>query len=375
MAKFDTMRVGLVGCGNISNAYFNTLTGKFRGAEIVACADLDPERAKAAAGAIGDDKKLKRPNVKAVTLDEMYADPSIEMILNLTIPQAHHPVGMRALAAGKHVYSEKPFAVTRKQGKELLATAAAKKLRTGTAADTFLGAGVQTARKLIDDGWIGKIVSATAYMCCHGHESWHPDPEFYYKVGGGPLFDMGPYYLGALVNLIGPVHSVVAMGAPSFPTRTITSAKKYGQVVDVEVNTHISSSLQFDSGAIATMIMSFDVWKHTLPCIEIHGTQGSLSVPDPNGFGGDVKVCRARAEWSSVPHAFPENARGMGVIDMAAGIRLRRPHRASGELGYHILDIMTAIEDSSRKKRAIEIESTCEQPAALPMGLMPGCAV
>ncbi len=375
MTHSDPMKVGLVGCGNISNAYFNSLTGTFKGAEIVACADLDPERAKAAAAATDKENTPTRPNVSPVTLDELYADPAIELILNLTIPQAHHPVGMQALGAGKHVYSEKPFAVTREEGKELLATAAAQNLRTGSAADTFLGAGVQTARKLVDDGWIGDVVSATAYMCGHGHESWHPDPEFYYKVGGGPLFDMGPYYLGALVNLIGPVQSVAAMGAKSFATRTITSAKKYGQTVDVEVNTHLSSSLQFGNGAIGTMIMSFDIWKHTLPCIEIHGTEGSMSVPDPNAFGGDVRVCRAGGDWCSMPHAFPVNSRGMGVIDMAAGIREGRAHRASGELGYHILDVMTAIEDSSREKRAIELESTCDQPAALPMGLLPGCAV
>ncbi|MDA1044289.1 MAG: Gfo/Idh/MocA family oxidoreductase [Verrucomicrobia bacterium] len=374
MKKTKPTQIGIVGCGNISGIYFSNLTGKFAGAEVVACADLDPSRAEAVANAKTEDGKRKYPNLKAMPLKDIYAHSEIEIILNLTIPKAHHPVGMQALKSGKHVYGEKPFAVSRKEGLELLETAKAKGLRTGSAADTFLGAGVQTARKLIDDGWIGDVIAATAFMCCHGHESWHPDPEFYYQKGGGPLFDMGPYYLAALMNLIGPIQAVACMSAKSFDQRTITSQKKYGTKVDVEVATHLSSSLQFHTGAIGTMIMSFDVWKHSLPNIEIHGTEGSLSVPDPNGFGGDVRLSRGGGEWKTVPHAFAnaDNARGIGVLDMAVGIREGRPHRASGELGYHILDVMTSIEESAAKGKAITLASTCDQPAPVPMGLISG---
>ena len=373
MAATEAMKVGIVGCGNISGIYFSNLTGKFPGAEVVACADLDPTRAEAVASTKKDDGELLYPNLKAISLDEMYADPDIELILNLTIPKAHHPVGMQALQNGKHVYGEKPFSVSREEGLELLETASAKGLRTGSAADTFLGAGIQTARKLIDDGWIGDVVSATAFMCCHGHESWHPDPEFYYQAGGGPLFDMGPYYLAALVNLVGPIQAVSCMSAKSFPQRTITSSKKYGNKVDVDVATHLSSNLKFHAGAIGTMIMSFDVWKQSVPSIEIHGTEGSMSVPDPNGFGGDVLVSRGGSGWQKVPLAFSnaDNSRGLGVVDMAVGIKEGRPHRASGELGYHILDVMTTIEESAAGGKALELASTCDQPAPMPMSLMP----
>jgi predicted dehydrogenase len=296
-------------------------------------------------------------------------------VLNLTIPRAHAEVGLAALNAGKNVYNEKPLAVRREDGQRMLETAKAKGLLVGGAPDTFLGAGIQTCRKLIDDGWIGEPVAATAFMVCHGHESWHPDPEFYYKVGGGPMFDMGPYYLTALVNLIGAVRCVSGSTRITFAERTITSQPKYGTKIEVEVPTHVAGLLDFANGAIGTIITSFDVWAGELPRIEIYGSAGSLSVPDPNTFGGPVRIRRAGStEWSEVPLAFgyADNSRGLGVADMASALQAGRSHRASGALTYHVLDIMHAVHDSSRDGRRVELTSACERPAPLPLGLLEG---
>jgi predicted dehydrogenase len=235
-----------------------------------------------------------------------------------------------------------------------------------------MGAGYQTCRKLIDDGWIGKPVAATAFMLCHGHESWHPAPDFYYQVGGGPMFDMGPYYLTALVSLMGPVRRVTGSTRITFPERTITSQPLHGTTIKVNTPTHIVGVLDFAQGAIATVVTSFDVWAAEVPRIEIYGTEGSLSAPDPNCFGGPIKVRRAGAgEWKEIPllYGYAENTRSIGVADMACAIKSGRPHRASGELTYHVLDIMHAIHDASKEGRHIDLASTCRQPAPLPLGL------
>ena len=252
--------------------------------------------------------------------------------------------------------------------------ARARGVRIGCAPDTFLGAGIQTCRKLIDDGWIGEPVAASAFMMCHGHESWHPDPEFYYKVGGGPMFDMGPYYLTALVALLGPVRRVTGATRITFPERLITSEPRHGTVIKVDVPTHVAGVLEFASGAIATIVTSFDVWHAELPRIEVYGAEGTLSVPDPNCFGGPVRLRRAGAsEWSDIPltHGYSENSRGIAVADMAYAIRSGRKHRASGELAYHVLDVMHAFHDAAREGCHVELESTCARPAPLPMGLAP----
>ncbi len=354
-------KVGVVGCGNICDIYLKNMTGLFsKQLEVVACADLDAERAKAKAAAYG---------VKAVDVAHMMVDPAIDIIVNLTIPKAHFDVAMQAVNAGKHVYSEKPLTLTREQGKALLAAARAKNLRIANAPDTVLGAAHQTCRKLIDDGVIGAPVAATAFMQCHGHESWHPDPEFYYQPGGGPMFDMGPYYVTALVNMFGPVRRVTGSARASFPTRTITSAKKNGTVIPVEVPTHVAGIMDFANGAIATIITTFDVWAATLPCIQVHGSKGSMQVPDPNGFGGEVKVWTVdKPEWTNVAltHPYPDNSRGLGVADMAAAIESGRPHSANGDLAYHVLDIMHAFHDASSQSRHITLESTCPLPAPQP---------
>jgi len=361
------VKVGVVGCGMISNAYFNGMK-QLDIIEVAACADLNLDAAKA--------KAEEHGVAKACTVDELMADPEIEIVLNLTVPKAHAPVCLKAIAAGKHVHVEKPFAVTREDGKKVLDAAKKKKVLTGCAPDTFLGGGIQTCRKLVDDGWIGQPVGASAFMLGHGPENWHVNPGFYFQVGGGPLFDMGPYYLTALINLMGPIVSVTASAGTSFKERLITAREKplYGTRLPVETPTHIVSALNFASGAIGNMVMSFDVWGSNLPRIEIYGTEGSLSVPDPNTFGGKVMVKRGLGEWSEVPysHCYTENMRGIGVADMAYAIRSGRENRSSGKLGYHVLDTMHSILDASEKKAWVKVESTCEKPAAFPLGLNPG---
>jgi predicted dehydrogenase len=359
-------KIGVIGCGNISGAYFKA--GKaLENLEIAACADLDVGRAKA--------KAMEHSIPKALSPEALLADPEVDIVVNLTIPHAHASVALAALNAGKHVYNEKPLAVSREDGRKMVDLAKAQGLRLGCAPDTFLGAGIQTCRKLIDDGWIGEPIGATAFMTCHGHESWHPDPDFYYQLGGGPMFDMGPYYLTALVNLMGPVKRVTGSARVTFPERLITSKPKAGTKIQVKVPTHVAGILDFASGAVGTILTSFDVWHAELPRIEIYGTEGTLSVPDPNSFGGPVRVRRADAkDWSPVPltHSYADNSRGLGVADMASAISSRRPHRANGDLAFHVLDIMHAFHDASRDGKHQELGSTCVRPAALPLGLREG---
>jgi predicted dehydrogenase len=362
----DKVTVGVIGCGNISGAYFKT-NQTFNFFDIVACADLDLARAQAQADEYGI--------AKACSVDELLADPDIGFIINLTIPAAHGPIMMQALEAGKSVYNEKPFAVTREEAQRAIALAHEKGLRVGSAPDTFLGGGHQTCRKLIDDGAIGEPVAATAFMVGHGPESWHPSPEFFYKVGGGPMFDMGPYYLTALVNLIGPVRRVTSSARITFPQRTITSQPLHGTKIQVDVPTHIAGVFDFHNGAIGTIIQSFDVWANHLPRVEVYGSEGTLCVPDPNTFGGPVLLRRAGDDdWNevSLTHGYSTNSRGIGMADMALAMQSGRPHRANGKLAYHVLDLMHAFHDASAQDRHILIESTCERPAPLPVGLQEG---
>jgi predicted dehydrogenase len=358
-------KIGIVGCGNISNIYLKS-NRVFENIQVLACADIDMARAQA---------KASENNIVAYTVEELLADPAIEIVVNLTIPAAHAEIATTALRAGKATYSEKPFALTRADGRALLDLASDKNLRIGCAPDTFLGGGLQTCRKLVDEGVIGEPVAATAFMMSHGHESWHPNPDFYYQKGGGPMFDMGPYYLTALVAIIGPVKRVTGATRVTFPERTITSQPKHGQTITVEVPTHVTGLLEFANGAIGTIIQTFDVWGANLPRLEIYGAEGSLSLPDPNTFGGPVRVrLKNKTEWEDVPlsHIYTENSRGLGVADMAAAIRTGRPHRASGELAFHILDIMQAIHEASDQGRHIDLTSTVTRPAMLPVGLRPG---
>jgi predicted dehydrogenase len=356
-------KVGIIGAGNISGIYLEN--GKvFDMIDIVAIADIDMDRARAQATKYGV--------AKACSVAELLADPEIEIVINLTIPAAHAEVAMQVVNAGKSVYNEKPLAAERADGKKLLELAKAKGVRVGCAPDTFLGGGIQTCRKLIDDGWIGQPVAAVAFMPSHGPESWHPNPGFFYQRGGGPMFDMGPYYLTTFVNLLGPVKRVTGSAQISFAERTVTNQWNYGDKLPVEIPTHIAGVLDFHSGAVGTIITSFDIWAAHLPRIEIYGSLGSLSVPDPNIFDGPVLIKRAGAkDWSEVPvsHGFTKNSRGLGVADMASAIRSGRQHRANGELAYHVLDLMHAFHDASREGKHILLESSCERPAALPLGL------
>ncbi len=362
----ESVKVGIIGCGNISAAYLRN-GETFEILDIVACADILVERAQERAAEYGV--------LKAYSPDELLADPEIEMVINLTIPAAHGEVGMQALEAGKHVYSEKPLAIRREDGRKLLETAHARGLRIGSAPDTFLGGGLQTCRKLIDDGEIGEPIAATAFMLGHGMEAWHPDPYFFYQPGAGPMFDMGPYYLTALAMLIGPVRRVTGSARITFPERTITSQPKHGEKIPVNTPTHIAGVMDFENGAIGTIITSFDVWASQLPRIEIYGTEGTLSVPDPNTFGGPVMIRRAQEkDWSEVPlaYGYTGNSRGLGAADMAHAIRSGRLHRANGEMAYHVLDLMHAFHDASDQDRHIQVESTCSRPASLPLDLPPG---
>jgi predicted dehydrogenase len=352
--------VGIVGCGVISEIYLKNLSAS-PGVTVVGVADLVPERAEARAEQFG---------VPAFGVDELLAHPAVEIILNLTIPSAHATLAMAAIAAGKSVYNEKPLTIEREDGGRLIEAAAQAGVRVGCAPDTFLGAGLQTCRAVLDAGEIGEPVAATAFMLGHGPESWHPDPAFFYRHGGGPLLDMGPYYLTALVGLLGPIRRVTGSARASFPTRTIGSAPKKGEVIPVEVPTHVAAVLDFAAGSIATLVTSFDVWASQTPRIELYGSAGSLSLPDPNTFGGPVRLRAAGADaWHEVPieRPYAQNSRGVGVTDMAAGIRLDRPHRASGELAFHVLDVMHAIVEASDTGRHVEIASTCPLPEPLPV--------
>jgi predicted dehydrogenase len=358
-------KVGVIGCGNISGIYLKRMQ-ELAPLQVAGCADMVMDKATA---------KAAEHKVPALTVEQLLADPTIEIVVNLTVPKAHYAVAMQALKAGKSVYDEKPLAAKREEGKELVTLAKQKKLLVGGAPDTFLGGGIQTCRKLIDDGWIGQPIGATAFMTCRGHESWHPDPEFYYEVGGGPLFDMGPYYLTALVFLMGPVRRVTGSARASFTERTITSKPKFGKKVKVETPTHIAGVLDFGSGAIGTILTSFDVWAAELPRIEIYGSEGSLSVPDPNGFGGPVRIRRpGDKDWREMPltHGYQENSRGLGVADMARALQTGRKPRASGDLCFHVLDIMHAVHEASAQGAHVILTSTCDQPAPLPLGLMDG---
>ena len=353
--------IGIVGIGNISKIYLDNLTGMFgKRVKVTSVTDIIFERAEKAAA----DYNLKAYRL----LDEMLNSGKVDIVLNITPPQSHYEVAIAVVNAGKHVYDEKPICTKREQAEHLLKTAAEKGVRVGGAPDTFLGAGLQTCRKLIDDGWIGKPVAATAVMMGHGPESWHPSPDFFYKDGGGPMFDMGPYYISALVSLLGPVVRVSGSARISMPTRTITNQSRYGEIINVDIPTHIAGVLDFACGTVGVLVTSFDVYSHSLPRIEIYGTEGTLQVPDPNTFGGPVLIRRFNdEEWSKIPllKSYPDNSRGLGITDMAEAIEENRPHRASSELTFHTLDIMHGIHEASASGKYYKVKSKCKQPAAL----------
>ncbi len=353
----EKMDVGIIGCGNISRTYMENIP-KFAGLRLKACADIDLDRA------ISRAQEFSIPH--AYSVEQLLADPTIRIVVNLTIPAAHAEVCLQALHAGKHVHVEKPLAVTREEGRDILELAKRKGLLVGCAPDTFLGGGLQTCRKLLDDGVIGTPVAATAFMMSGGHESWHPAPEFYYELGGGPMFDMGPYYLTSLIALLGPIERVTSSAKISFAERMITSQPKYGQMITVKTPTHIAGVIDFKQGAIATLVTSFDIKAGThLPNIEIYGTEGTLRVPDPNGFGGKIELLRKGSnEWEliSLTHPFADNSRGVGVADIARTLRTGEPQRSSGRLAYHVLEAMHGFHDASLEGKHYHMLSTCDRP-------------
>ncbi len=355
MNQSKPVNVGVIGCGVISDAYFRAMS-TLPILNVVACADLRIEAAQQSAEKWG---------ITPLTVPELLARPDIELILNLTTPQAHAAVTLAALQAGKHVHLEKPLALGREEGQKMLDAAAAHNLRIGCAPDTFLGGGLQTCRQLIDEGAIGQVVAGTAFMMNHGHEGWHQAPGFYYLAGGGPVFDMGPYYLTALIHLLGPVRQVSGMTSQAFAERT----DLHGNSLPVEVETHVAGTLEFHSGALITLVMSFDVWGHSNRPIELHGTTGSLQVPDPNTFGGPVAIrTMANSAWQDVPltHGYTDNMRGIGLADMAEAIAEKRPHRCHSDMAFHVLDVMVALHESAATGQHILLKSSCERPAPMP---------
>ncbi|MFD6448401.1 Gfo/Idh/MocA family protein [Promicromonospora sp. NPDC060204] len=356
------LKVGIVGVGAIAGQYLSTFE-RLDAVRLVAVADLDADRAKAVAAEQG---------VRALTVAELTTDPEVDLVLNLTIPAAHAEIALQAIAGGKHVYGEKPLAVTPAEARTVLDAARDAGVRVGCAPDTVLGTGVQTARKAIDDGAIGLPVAATATMTTPGHERWHPNPDFYYQPGGGPLLDMGPYYVTALVTLLGPVESVVGAASHTRVTRTIGSGPRAGEIVPVDVDTHVTGVLRHVSGALSTLVMSFDSVATRASNIEVHGQAGSLVVPDPNQFDGDVELHELGGTWQTLPPSagYRDAGRGYGVADLATtpdGV----PARADGELAYHVLEIMTALLAAADSGTSVGVESRCERPAAVPLSDAP----
>ena len=368
------MKIGLVGCGNISGIYLKNLTGVFGNAQIYACADLDAEKVKAAA------EKYGIPHI--MTLDEILACDEIGLVLNLTTPGSHYAISKRALLAGKHVYVEKPLALTYADGKELLALAEERGLYIGCAPDTFLGGGIQTCRKMLDDGWIGKPIAATAMVLGRGPEKWGQAP-FFYDYGAGPMLDLGPYYVTALVNFFGPAKSVTAITKKGSEFRTLGAevGETYKDIYKpfdrypVTVTTHLTGVIEFQSGVLATVIASFEAYAHNHPPIEIYGDEGTLLVPDPNTFGGPVKVFRhGENKWIEAPlsHIYTENSRSIGAADMAIALQTGRKHRCNGDLANHVLEIMLAFDKSSKLGKKVDLKTTCERPEPLQLGLEHG---
>ena len=353
------LRVGIVGIGNISGIYLKNLSS-YKSTTVVAVADIDKSRADAAAA--------EHSVPHSQTPEELFANPEVDLVLNLTIPAAHGPVAIDAVKAGKHVYNEKPLAINLDQARELNRLATEKGVRVGCAPDTFLGSGIQTAREALDAGVIGEPVAAQAFMLSRGPEGWHPSPEFFFKPGGGPMLDMGPYYLTALVNLLGPVRRTTGVSRASFKTRTVGSGPLKGNLIEVETPTHIVGAIEFAGGALGQITTSFDVYFGHMQPITIFGSEGTMLVPDPNNFAGDVKVRRHdESDWQVIEPRknFAQNSRGVGVLDIAVALEENRTHRANGELALHVLETMLSFSKASESGTHQLIETQLVRPAAL----------
>jgi predicted dehydrogenase len=391
-------KVAMIGVGAISGIYLKNITEVFKEIELVGLCDLIPGRAEKGLAFI---KEQQEKGIKCTTpkiykdMHEAFADPEVSVILNLTRPYEHYDVTKAALNAGKHVYEEKPLAVDMKEATELVELAKSKGLELGGAPDTFMGAGIQTARKAIDSGLIGDIVGADCAMICRGHEVWHPDPEFYYKRGGGPMLDMGPYYITALLNLLGEAKGVTGMTKRTFDNRTITSQPHFGTNVTVDVDTHLTGSIEFSNGAIATIVTTFDAFYTSQARFEVYGTEGTLVVPDPNTFGGPVLLFRredmvrgsmvdpalmkpeeitAYRHYRQLPllYDYRDNSRGIGLADMCKAIETGRGFRANYTQQLHVLEIMTSFSKSSESKKYIELETKFSRGKPMFNPVLPG---
>lgn len=358
----------MIGVGSISGIYLKNIAEVFSGLELVGVCDLVRERAEAAQQAYGIPKLYG-------TMEDAFADPDVEIILNLTRPHEHLAVSRGALLAGKHVYTEKPLGASLAEGRELMELAKRNGLLIGGAPDTFLGAGLQTCRRLIDDGYIGTPVGSAAFMICRGHETWHPDPAFYYQYGGGPMLDMGPYYVTAMVNLMGRIDRVMSASRRAFDARMITSLPRRGTAVDVDVSTYVAGTAIYDSGAIGTLFVTFDVHYPTQARFEVYGSEGTLIVPDPNTFGGPILLYRP--EEGAMREAplcadYADNSRALGLADMAQAIRSGRPARAGAQQVFHVLEAMEGFERSSREAAWVSLASPYQRPAPMKKAQIPG---
>lgn len=383
----EKTKVGIIGCGNISDLYFHNLTHRFGDdIEVISCSDIYLKKAE---------MQAKKYGVSRVySVEDMLNDSDVEIVINITVPQAHTEINRAAIKAGKHVFCEKPLALTFEEAKETVRLAEEHHVQIACAPDTFLGAGIQTCRQLLDEGWIGHVTAGTANFVWPGHEIWHPSPAFYYKKGAGPMFDMGPYYIAALVAMLGPVKKLTAMVSRARDMRTITSKPFFGQKIDVEVPTHYSGLLEFCNGTIITVNMSFDVWISSLPHIELYGSEGSMFCPNPDLFTGPVKVLRGEnvvdslvdldlssagtkgnpfdfsgylKEMPLLYHDPLVKIRGLGVVELAHSVKLGRPCRISHDFILHVMEILTAFECASQENAVYYMTSTCERPAGMPM--------
>lgn len=379
------LNVGLIGCGVISNIYLTNINKYYKKLQVTACADISEEKAKQTASRYG----IK----KVCTVEELLKDESVDIVLNLTIPKVHYELNKRAILSGKHIYCEKPLALTSSEAKELVDLASQRKVMLGCAPDSFLGSALQTCRKLIDDGWIGRPVSATANMMNHGTETWHASPDFFYQHGGGPMMDMGPYYITALVSLLGPVAQTSCFMTKGFEKRRIYSKPRRGEYIDVEVPTHYAGILKFQNGAVANINMSFDTWLSNLPKLEIYGTEGTLVVPDPNQFSGKIKLIRGEdlideidglenseatgrlsrpemwEKFREIPHVYRQpdkNMRGIGLVDMAYAIEHNRENRAGAKLACHVTEVLEGLQTEGM---SVIMQTGCERPDPVPVGL------
>lgn len=345
------LNVGVVGCGHISDIYFKN-SATYQTFNIVACADLDDNLAK---------KKADFYHISNISVAEMMSQSDIDLIINLTPPAAHAEVTLEALRNNKHVYSEKPLAIDLDDGYKIIALAEERKLQVGVAPDTFLGAGIQTCQDLMTQNVIGTPLAGSAFLLKLGPERWHENPEFFYQKGGGPLFDMGPYYLTALVQLLGPIRTVTAFAKTNPAERRIMTGAKKGARLNVETPTHYSGILQFEEGPIVTMTMSFDVAASDTPLIEIYGETGTLKVPDPNTFGGPVLMKKKDDDqWSEVEltHPYTNNSRGLGIADMVYAIQHQTSFKANGNQALHVLEAIHAFHESSESGKHVRLQST-----------------